>query len=116
VRNTDERAAAVKQRAKEIARQKQNRRCSIVMASYASACLLFIVGLSFAMPGIMAGMSDGAYTYAGAAASIFDGSGGFGYVFIGILAFLLGVSVTILCYRVRLRNRKDHGDAEDSDG
>lgn len=116
MRNTEQRVAAVKRRAKEIQRQKKARRGRIVGISSAATCLIFIVGLSFAMPGIMTGMANGAYTYVGAAASIFDGSGGFGYVLIGLLAFVLGVSVTILCYRIRLRSQNDHENTEDSDG
>ena len=116
MRSTEERIAAVKRRSKEMERKKQIRRGRIVGISSVAACLIFIVGLSFAMPGIMAGMANGAYTYVGAAASIFDGSGGFGYVLIGLLAFVLGVSVTILCYRIRLRSQNDHENTEDSDG
>jgi uncharacterized membrane protein len=116
VRNTEQRVAAVKRRAIEIQRQKQMRRSRMIGISSAAACLIFIVGLSFAMPEIMAGMVNGAYTYAGAAASIFDESGGFGYVLIGLLAFVLGVSVTILCYRIRLRSQNNHENTEDSDG
>ena len=35
-----------------------------------------------------------------------------GYIVIGILAFLLGVCVTILCFRVRQLEREDERDAE----
>ena len=115
MRNTEQRVAAVKRRAKEIQRQKKARRGRTVGISSAAACLIFIVGLSFAMPGIMAGMANGAYTYVGAAASIFDGSGGFGYVLIGLLAFALGVSVTILSYHIQLRSRRNRENAEESD-
>ncbi len=116
MRSTEERVAAVKRRTKEIQRQKQIRQGRIVGISSVAACLLFIVGISFAMPGIMACMPGGAYTYSGVAASIFDGSDGFGYVLIGFLAFALGVSVTILCYRIRLRNRRSRENPEDRDG
>ena len=105
MRNTEERVLAVKQRAKEIERQKRIRKGRIVMVSYSAASLLLIIGLSFAMPGIMAGMPESEYAYFGAAAGIFNQNEGFGYVLIGLLAFLLGVSVTILGYRLRLRNR-----------
>ena len=116
MRNTEERVLAVKRRAKEIERQKRIRKGRIVMASYAAACLLLIVGLSLAMPGIMAGMPESEYAYFGAAAGIFDQKGGLGYVLIGLLAFLLGVSVTILGYRLRLSNRLKHNNSEDGDG
>ncbi|MGI6497968.1 MAG: DUF4179 domain-containing protein [Oscillospiraceae bacterium] len=116
MRSTEERVAAVKQRAKEMERQKQMRRSRGAVILSVAACLLFIITLAFAMPGIMADLPGGSYAYAGAAAGVFDGSGGFGYVLVGLLAFVLGVSVTILCYRIRLRNRRSLGDAEDSNG
>lgn len=113
MRNTEERVAAVKLRVKEMERQKQVRQGLIISISPVAVCLLFIIVLSFAMPSMLVGLSSGVHTYSGTAASIFDGSRGFGYVLIGVLAFSLGVSVTILCYRIRLRNQmicKDTGD------
>ncbi len=116
MRNTEERVLAVKQRAKEIERQRRIRQDRIVMGSHAAASLLLIIGLSLAMPGIMAGMPESEYAYLGAAAGIFEQNGGFGYVLIGLLAFLLGVSVTILGYRLRLRKQLKHKGSENGDG
>jgi hypothetical protein len=116
MRNTEERVLAVKQRAKELERQTRIRKGRVVTASYAAACLLLIIGLSLAMPNVMAGIPEGEYAYFGAAAGIFDRSGGFCYALIGLLAFLLGVSVTILGYRLNLRNRLEREDSEDGDG
>ena len=115
MRSTEERAAAVKGRAKEMERQKQLRRRRIVGISSVAVCLLLMIGLGFALPGIMASSPGGGYTYFGTAASIFDGSSGFSYVLIGLLAFLLGVSVTVLGYRIRLSNQRSREDAEGSD-
>ena len=115
MRNTEQRVVAVKRRTKEIQREKQMRRNRIVGISSVAACLFSVIGLAFAMPGIMEGLPVGEYTYSGAAASIFDGGGGFGYVLIGLLAFVLGVSVTILCYRIRPGNQEGCGDMEDRD-
>jgi uncharacterized membrane protein len=116
MRNTDERVAAVKLRVKEMKRQKQVRQGRIIGMSSVAASLLFIIGLSFAMPDMLVGLPGGVPTYSGIAASIFDGCRGFGYVLIGVLAFSLGVSVTILCYRIRLRNQMIREDTEDDNG
>jgi hypothetical protein len=116
MRNTDERVAAVKLRVKEMKRQKQVRQGRIIGMSSVAASLLFIIGLSFAMPDMLVELPGGVHVYSGIAASIFDGSRGFGYVLIGVLAFSLGVSVTILCYRIRLRNQMTRGDTEDGNG
>lgn len=116
MRNTEERVSAVKYRAKEIERRKQIYKGRIVMVSYATACVLLIVGLSLVMPGIMLSVHESEYAYLDAAAGIFDKGSGFDYVLIGFLAFLLGVSVTILSYHIHLRNQKNQEDVEDSDG
>ena len=110
MRNTDERVAAVQRRAKEIERHKRLRRGRIIGVSSAAACLLVVGGLSFAMPGIIAGLPESGYQGVGTAASIFYGGGALGYVLIGLLAFALGASVTILCYRLHQRNKEDGDD------
>lgn len=104
MRNTEKRVAAVKKRTMEIRRQSQTRQRRIVGIFFTAACLLLITGLSFAMPGIMKRLSSDSYAYPGLTASIFDESGTLGYLLIGLLAFALGVCVTILCYRLHLRN------------
>jgi|LSQX01.1.fsa_nt_gb uncharacterized membrane protein len=112
MRNTEERVAAVNKRLKEIEGQKLTRRNRIIGILSVAASLLLITGLSFVMAKVVEGMPDSEYAYFGAEASIFDVHGGYGYALIGLLAFSLGVSVTILSYRIRLRNQKDRGDAE----
>lgn len=116
MRNTEKRVFAVKRRAKEMKWQKGIRRSRIVGVSTVVTCLMFIVGLSFVLPRMVAGQPYGEYRSLGTTASIFDGSGVFGYVLIGLTAFVLGVGVTILCYRVHLRNQMHYEDAEDNDG
>ena len=46
------------------------------------------------------------------AASIFHGGAALGYIVIGLLAFLLGVCVTVLCFRLQQMNRDDTQDKE----
>ena len=45
------------------------------------------------------------------AASMYGGSDALGYIIVGLLAFLLGVCMTILCFRLRQmeRDEKDEG-------
>lgn len=116
MRNTEERVAAVRLRVREIDRQKelQSRQILVILSFVAS--LIFIVGLSFFLPLKMANLPGSVYTYSGAGASIFDGSDSFAYVFVGFLSFLLGVSVTILSFRIHLRNKREEEKREDRDG
>lgn len=116
MRNTEERVAAVKLRVEEMKRQNKLRQARIISRASVAACLLFIIGLSFAMPSMMKGLSDDLHTYSGTAASIFDASTAFAYVFIGVLAFTLGACVTILSYHIRLRDQMTSEDREDNNG
>ena len=71
-----------------------------------------IPGASLAMPGIAASIQTGDYSGFETAASIFHGAAALGYIVIGLLAFLLGVCVTVLCFRLRQMNREDDQNKE----
>ena len=60
-----------------------------------AACLALLIGASLAMPGIAASIRTGDYSGFETAASMYGG-GALGYIVIGLLAFLLGVCVTVL--------------------
>ncbi len=115
MRSNEERVAAVKRRVARIERRKRQRRNRIVALSSVAACLVGIVGAAFAMPGISEKLI--ALDYAGyeTAASIFGGSAAAGYIVIGLLAFVLGVCVTVLCFKRKAFREKD-GKTEDGDG
>lgn len=72
MRSNEERVAAVKRRVAQIERQKRQRRNRIAALSAVAACLVVIMGASFAMPGISEKLI--ALDYAGyeMAASIFS--------------------------------------------
>lgn len=90
-----------------MARQREERRIRFISLSAAALCFLIITGIGFAMPGIMARLSGGEYENAGMMASIFCEGNALGYVLIGILAFALGVCLTVLCYILRRRNNSE---------
>ena len=106
MRATDERLAAAKRRAQELQRQRRSRMAAL---GGAAACLAVILGLALAMPSITARFSGADYG-GGMTASIFSG-GSLGYLVVGLLAFALGVCVTILCLRLR-RYEQDEDDRE----
>ena len=43
---------------------------------------------------------------------MYGGGAALGYIVIGLLAFLLGVCVTVLCFRLRQMNREDDQNKE----
>ena len=46
---------------------------------------------------------------------MYGGSAALGYIVIGLLAFLLGVCVTVLCFRLRQMSREDGQDRKSED-
>ena len=112
MRSHEERVAETKRRIAKIEREKRRRRNTITMASAVAACRVLLIGASLAMPGIAASIQTGAYCGFETAASIFHSGVALGYIVIGLLAFLLGVCVTVLCFRLRQMNREDGQDKE----
>ena len=115
MRSHEERVAEAKRRIAKIEQKKRLRRNTVIMASAVAACLALLVGASLAMPGIAASIQTGDYSGFETAASIFHGGAALGYIVIGLLAFLLGVCVTVLCFRLRQMNREDGQDRESED-
>ena len=112
MRSHEERVAEAKRRIAKIERAKRLRRNTITMASAVAACLAVLIGASLAMPGIATRIQTGDYSGFETAASIFRGGAALGYIVIGLLAFLLGVCVTVLCFRLRQMSREDGQDEE----
>lgn len=115
MRSHEERIAEAKRRIAAKEQEKRLRCGRIAMVSAAAACLALLVGGALAMPGIAARLQPGDYTGYETAASIFYGSAALGYVVIGVLAFLLGVCVTVLCFRLRQMSRENPQEKESED-
>ena len=111
MRSHEERFAETKRRIAARQRREQRRR-STITTLFAAACLVLIVGASFAMPGMVAGVRPGDFAGYETAASMYGDGAALGYIVIGLLSFLLGVCVTVLCFRLRQINREDSQDRE----
>lgn len=107
MRSSEERIAAVKRRAAQLERRKTRLRSRMLAAASAAACLALIIGLAAAMPGITADIDAQNYTGFETAATMLGGGGALGYLVMALLAFLLGVCVTILCFRLRREEEND---------
>ncbi len=101
MRNTEERLTAVLNRVTELDRQSRRTRAGYLAVMSFAACLLAIVALSAYMPKWTESSANAESSGMAYSASLFAGNGALGYLVIGILAFILGVSVTILCFRLR---------------
>ena len=115
MRSHEERIAEAKRRIAKIEREKRRRRDTITIASAVAACLALLIGASLAMPGIAANIQTGDYSGFETAASMYGGGAALGYIVIGLLAFLLGVCVTVLCFRLRQMSREDEQNNESED-
>lgn len=115
MRSNEERVTAVRRRVAQIERQKRHRKNRIIALAAMAACLVVIVGASFALPGISEKMIIGGYAGYETAASIFSDSAAVGYIIIGLLAFVLGVCVTVLCFKLRKFRKKDEETEDGND-
>ena len=115
MRSHEERVTETKRRIAKIEREKRRRSYTLAMVSVVAACLVLLIGASLAMPGIAAKIQTGDYVGFETAASMYGGSAALGYIVIGLLAFLLGVCVTVLCFRLRQMSREDGQDKESED-
>ena len=114
MRTNEERAAAVRQRVTQIKQQKRRQRQRITALMAAAACLAVIVGVSFAMPALSEKLAGGYTAGYQAAAGIFGSGAAAGYVAVGVLAFVLGVAVTILCLKCTgSRSQKESEEDDD---
>ena len=73
MRSHEERVAETKRRIAKMEREKRLRRNTITMASAVAACLVLLVGVSLAMPGIAANIQTGNYSGFETAASMYGG-------------------------------------------
>ncbi len=95
--DTAERVRRVKLRAKRLRRERENLLIGVLSA--ASAVLIFLMGAAYTM----AGLGHGG-TVTGFYGTMLLREGAGGYVLAGVLSFVAGVAVTMLCIRCRKKN------------
>lgn len=114
MRTNEERIRLIHERTAEIRKEQKNRRRQLRTAVCMAACLLLVVGIGILMPGFIHGAAAGTVSHTAGTASLVASHAALGYILMGLLSFLLGVSVTILLYRLRRHNdRKKQKDRED---
>ncbi|MCR5829057.1 MAG: DUF4179 domain-containing protein [Lachnospiraceae bacterium] len=100
MRTDEERLSAMHKRVEQLEERNRNRKTWGITAAVVALSLAIIV---FAAIGVDVGVGNSQTLTIGESmsASIFASSAAIGYVVIGILAFILGIGVAILCYRLR---------------
>ena len=111
LRTSEERIEAMHARASEMRYETARRRSRVVTASAVFVSMAVILNLAFIMPATMEQFMSpsGIDEMKG---SILSGSPVIGYVVIGIIAFLLGAAVTLLCFKTRAVREPLPGDKE----
>lgn len=114
MRSREERVRAVCCR---VAQMRRQRRLRAITAGAVAASVLVTAVLAVQMPERMRAVA-GNEVEGVQAASIFRNGGAAGYVLIGLLAFVLGICVTVLCFRIREleKARTDEEKREDDHG
>ena len=105
MRTNEERINAMHAQASELKKQKRARQVKIIQAAGAAVSFAATIVLAVCMPrladfgtGSPIGPADSARDMN---ASIFGNSTALGYIVIALIAFLLGVTLTIFCFRLR---------------
>ena len=106
MRTNEERAGLIHQRTAEIKRERQKKKQRALDTVCIAACLILVVGIGSFMPGLVVGIPGGEVHHASGAASLVGSHAALGYILMGLMAFLLGVFVTVLLYRLHRRNKR----------
>ena len=114
MRTNEERAGLIHKRTVELQKEQKKRKQRASDTICIAACLILIVGIGSFMPGLTAGIPGGEVHHASGAASLVGSHAALGYILMGLMAFLLGVCVTMLLYRLHRRNeRKQRENSND---
>ena len=105
MRTNEERINAMHARASELNKQRRARQVRIIQAAGAAVSFAATIMLAVCIPRVADFGTGSPIGPAGPAgnmnASIFGNSASLGYIVIALIAFLLGVTLTIFCFRLR---------------
>ncbi|MBR6403671.1 MAG: hypothetical protein IKS48_09845 [Eubacterium sp.] len=112
MRTNEERIEALHKRATELKIEKRQKNIIRIQAAVVMSCVTVIVLIATFMPKYTQMITPDADT-SSMRASIFAGNSILGFIVIGIIAFLLGISVTMFCYS--LKKWQEDRDREDKE-
>lgn len=110
MRTTEDNFERVMKRTSQLKARDRARRGRWLDGSLAAAGLILTVGLGLWVSHLSAAVGVDYDPALDGAASLLSGSGALGYIVTALLAFALGVSLTVLLYRLRRRRKKDDND------
>ena len=114
MRTSEELAGRIRKRTAEIKRERQNKNRRAWDRLCIAVCLILVVGSGSFISGLAADVPGGEIHHTSGAASLIGSHAALGYILMGLMAFLLGVCVTMLLYRLHRRNeRKQRENSND---
>ena len=111
MRTNEERIAALHERVHEMEIEKRSRRVREASVFGVFLGIIALFAFAFLMPGMMVSIHP-LIVAENLNASNFSNSSVLGFLVIGIVAFLLGITVTVFCFRLKQweekQNRENH--------
>lgn len=113
MRSTTERIKLVEKQADEIKKQRNEKKRRLAVIS----CYSFGIALIVVISALVCNLNFAGFerTPMHDTASIFANKGFLGYVVVGVLAFLLGISVTLMCDILHKRNKERNEENDRTD-
>ena len=108
MRTNEERVRLIRRRTAERKAEARRKKQHLISGACLAACLLLVTGIGALMPGLTKGLTEEPVRHASGTASLIGSHEAVGYILMGLLAFLLGVCVTVLLYRLRRREERRH--------
>ena len=99
MRTSEERVAELHKRMERMRRTKSQHRYRAVCIALCAACMIVTVGFSILIS--QAPLQSPTQAGSGATASIFAENPVLGYIVVALVALLLGISVTVFCFRLK---------------
>ena len=114
MRMNEERVRLIHKRTEEIKEENRKKKQRILDSCCIVACLVLVVGIGAFMPGLVMSALGGV-SHTSGAASLIGNHAALTYILMGLLCFLLGVSVTVLLYRLHRREKckRQEGDRDE---
>ena len=100
MRTDEEKLMALHERADRIEHRRNVRIARIVSVAGFAACMVIVVIFAMLMPGVL-DRNTSIPQNSGMSASVFTSGSALGFIVIGAMAFILGVLITILCYKLK---------------
>lgn len=109
MRNIDDQMEIIRKRSETELKKKKERQMFAIELGMIAACfvLIFVAGMILPNLSVQANVSN-----SGIYGSLLTDSSSIGYVIIGILGFLLGICVTLLCIRLHVNEKEKGGDSQ----